>query len=153
MHTSTRCLLSSAMLISVTRQCTLLDSIHSADWLTPSYNRVATASTTNRCCVCPFDFVPVVCWVASLSLFRQILYFVWLHVCLLAFFFRVRWRHASGDLKQRASLQHDHWKKTKEPCLIVGVFYCKFIVLLYRCNEIVLVSITIHISDKRYEKI
>jgi len=44
-------------------------------------------------------------------------------------------------------------KKTKEPCLIVGVLYCKFIVLLYRCNEIVLVSITIHISDKRYEKI
>jgi len=34
-------------------------------------------------------------------------------------------------------------KTTKEPCLIGGALYCKFIVLLYCCNEIMLVSITI----------
>jgi len=34
-------------------------------------------------------------------------------------------------------------QKSHQLCLIVGVLYCKFIVLLYRCNEIVLVSITI----------
>jgi len=34
-------------------------------------------------------------------------------------------------------------KTTKEPYLIIGIPYCKFMALLYRCNEIVLVSITI----------
>jgi len=43
-------------------------------------------------------------------------------------------------------------KTTKEPCLIAGVPYCKFIVLLYRCNEIVLVSITIWFQTRGTRK-
>jgi len=43
-------------------------------------------------------------------------------------------------------------KTTKEPCLIVGVLYCKFIVLLYCCNEIVLVSITIWFQTRGTRK-
>ena len=48
--------------------------------------------------------------------------------------------------KERSSLQHDHWKKTiKEPlimfdCLCTIIIYCKLIVFLFRCNEIVLVQ-------------
>jgi len=43
-------------------------------------------------------------------------------------------------------------KKTKEPFLIVGVPYCEFIVLLYRCNEIVLVSLAIWFQTRGTRK-
>jgi len=43
-------------------------------------------------------------------------------------------------------------KTTKEPYLIVGVLYCNFIALLYRCNEIVLVSITIWFQTRGTRK-
>ena len=43
-------------------------------------------------------------------------------------------------------------KNSKRPCLIVGVLYCKFIALLYRCNETVLVSITIWFQTRDTRK-
>jgi len=49
------------------------------------------------------------------------------------------WRLQTKSLTAARSLK----KTKKEPRLVVGELYCTFILLLYRCNEIVLVSITI----------